>query len=139
MPTPLSPEEADRIATEHYAPVLRKMAPGYRVARVAELPELKKFFYLPEWNLSREPTDKDFLSLPLGDGGFFVSLSTGEVEEVGSGAHVAAYAYLRTRDQLPEEGEPSTQELAALLARYSSDMLMNMLEEVGRERGGGSP
>ncbi len=139
MPTTLTPEEADRIATEHYAPVLRRMAPGYCVARVAELAELKKFYYLPRWNLGREPTDEDFLSLPLGDGGFFVSLSTGEIEEVGSGAYVYGYAYLCARDQLPEGVEPSTQELAALLARYSSDILMNMLEEVGRERGGGSP
>lgn len=106
---------------------------------MAELPELKKFFYLPQWNLDREPTDDDRLLLPLGSGGFFVSLSTAEVEDVGSGAHMSAYAYLRTRDQLPPGVEPSVQELSALLARHSSDVLFTMLQEEQRKQEGDSP
>ena len=72
----MSPEEAPRIATEHFAPVLQRLTgDSYRIARVAELPELKKFYYLPQWNLDREQTDDDLLVLPLGSGGFFVSLN----------------------------------------------------------------
>ena len=139
LPTPLSPEEADRIAIEHFAPVQRRVSEFYRIARVAELPELKKFYYLPQWNLGREPTDEERFSEPIGSGGFFVSLSTGEIDDPGSGAYLDAYVYLRTRDQLPADVEPSVQEMAALLARYSQDQLIAMCQEVERKQEGGSP
>ena len=84
MPTTLSPEEADRIATEHFAPVQRCVSeafPAARVARVAELP----------------------------------------------GA----------RDRLPADAEPSVQELAALLARYSPGTLFTMCDDLERNQEGG--
>ena len=128
----VSPEEADRIATEHF--VQQRFGEAYRVARVAELPELKKFYYQARWNLARERTDDD--GTPLGRGGFFVSLSTGEVEDIGSGAFIYASIYLHTRDQLPPDVEPSVQELAALLARHSSEQLIAMCREVEWRREG---
>jgi hypothetical protein len=111
----------------------QRFGEAYRVVRVAELPELKKFYYQAQWNLAREPTDED--EMPLGSGGFFVSLSTGEVEDLGSGAYMYARFYLHSRDQLPPDVEPSVQELAALLARYSSEQLTAMCREVADRRG----
>jgi hypothetical protein len=99
---------------------------------VAELPELQKFYYLPQWHLDRERTLEDSFRLPIGSGGFFVSLSTGEIDEIGSGAILCASAYLRIHHHLPPDAEPSLQELAELLARHSSDMLFTMLQEERR-------
>lgn len=133
VPTPVSPEEADRIASEFFA---QHGFPGYRVVRVAELPEFKKFYYVAQWNLAREWTAGD---VPLGFGGLFVSLSTGEVEGPGSGAAMCACAYLRARDQLARDVEPSVQELAALLARHSWEQLIAMCEEQQRKQQGDTP
>jgi hypothetical protein len=133
VPTSVSPEEADRIATEFFAQ--RGFPEAYRIARVAELPELKKFYYLAERNPAREWPD----DMPLGWGGFFVSLSTGEVEGIGSGHLLAADAYLRARDQLARDAAPSVQELAALLARHSWDQLFAMCQELQRKQEGDTP
>lgn len=129
MPTSVSPEEADGIATEYLAQ--RGFPEAYRVARVAELPELKKFYYLAQRNPAREWPD----DMPLGWGGFFVSLSTGEVEGIGGGHALHAIGYLRARHQLAPDVEPSVQELAALLARYSSDQLFAMWELKRKQEG----
>ena len=137
MPTSVSPEEADRIATEYFA--RKAFAEAYRVARAAELPELKKFYYLAERKLARECTDRDHLDGLLGFGGFFVCLSTGKVEGIGSGHLLAAYAYLRARDRYAPDVKPSVQELAALLARYSQDQLFAMHQEVRRKQEGDTP
>jgi hypothetical protein len=137
LPTPLSPEEADRIAIQHYALWQGRVSDGYRITRVAELPDLKKFYYHFVWTLGREPTNDDLLSLPLGSAGFFVSLSTGEIEDIGSGDSLAASVYLRTRDQLPPEIEPSDQEMAAVLARYCGGQLMAMCQEIEQKQKGG--
>lgn len=135
--TSVSPEEADRIATEYFAQ--QGFPEAYRVARVAELPELKKFYYLAQWNLAREWTHTDWLDTPIGSGGFFVSLSTGEVEGIGSGAFMYASGYLRARDQLAPDVEPSVEELAALLARHSWDQLIAMCEGLQRKQEGDTP
>ena len=126
MPTSMSPEEADRIATEYYARIGDPET--YRVERMAELPELQKFYYLARWNLDREPKGMEGSGMPLGSGGFFVSLSTGEIEDPGSGAVMRAYGYLSARGPLAPGVEFSYRELADLLARYSSDQLFAMWE-----------
>jgi hypothetical protein len=137
VPTSVSPEEADRIATEYFAQ--QGFPEAYRVARVAELPELNKFYYLAPRNLAREWTDLNDDDMPIGSGGFFVSLSTGEVEGIGSGPFVFAYGYLRARDQLTPDVAPSVQELAALLARHSWDQLIAMCQELPRKQEGDTP
>lgn len=137
MPTSVSPEEADRIATEYFA--RKAFAEAYRVARVAELPELKKFYYSAERKLARECTERDHLDAPLGFGGFFVCLSTGKVESIGSGAALHACGYLRARDRHAPEVKLSVQELAALLARHSEDQLYAMCQELQRKQEGDTP
>ena len=129
MPTSVSPDEADRIATEYFAQ--QGFPEAYRVARAAELPELKKFYYVAQRSPPREWPD----DMPLGWGGFFVSLSTGEVEGIGGGHALHAIGYLRARDRHAPDVEPSVQEMAALLARYSSDQLFGMWELQRKQEG----
>jgi hypothetical protein len=132
---PVSPEEADRMATLYFE--RQGFRGAYRVDRVAELPELKKLYYLTLRDPPRERLDDG--AAPLGSGGLFVSLDTREIEDPGSGALLYASFYLRARDQLPVDVEPSLQELAALLARHSAEQLIAMWRGVEREREGGSP
>jgi hypothetical protein len=127
LPARLTLEEADRIASDHFAPVYEKTGGAYRAVRAAELPAYDKAYYQARWNLPREYAPEDVL---LGSGGFFVSLSDGAVEEVGSGACMYAGFYLRARDHIPSNSELPIGELAALLAQYSCDDLITMCRKI---------
>jgi hypothetical protein len=74
------------------------------------------------WARSCELTDEEDGGY-LGDGGFFVSLRTGQVEQLGSGDVMNAWAILRVRDGLPADVEPPVDALAEILARYPPDEL----------------
>src|SRR3954462_13404413 len=103
----VAPEEADRIAVAYFAEW--RYPAAYRIIRAAELPELRKFYYRPKWNLPGAPPQDAWRDIPLGFGGFFVSLRTGEVESIGSGRLLGASCYLRARDWLSPNDEPSDQ------------------------------
>lgn len=99
----------------------------FRPVRVAELPKYGKFYYQVRWVVSRERTDDDSGGY-IGDGGSFVSLATGEVEQFGSGDVMNAWVMLQSRGALAAGVEPSTEALAEVFASYSRDEL----DELGR-------
>jgi hypothetical protein len=124
---PLSPDDADRLAEEHFMSHYQDCGGLFHPVRVAELPKYGKFYYQVRWAVSRKRTDDDSDGY-IGDGGVFVSSTTGEVEQFGTGDVANAWAILRSRHALAAGVEPSIEALAEVLASYSPDEL----DELGR-------
>ena len=122
MQPPFTAEDADRLAAAHFVAHYQDCGGRFRPVRVAELPKHGKVYYQVRWALAREPTDDEDGGY-IGDGGFFVSLTTGEIEQFGSGDVMGAWGIIRSRDGLAAGVESSPAALAEVLASYSREEL----------------